>query len=331
MDFNTGRWELAYCMGFVDYSNNFKGFKFNRQRTKQQIDELAALGMRWVMTGGINPLDGPEDAIKEIVEVGGQWLREAGLKMTSWHMAGPNFHRLERSQETAVANLLLNVRLFAPFKPKAIVMHAGWIWDTPEDIEQLPNSMFKHGECDRVLHMYAQEVAKHGQDAVIATLASNMKVMAREAAKHDIRLAFENMGDMMPVGGFDTLGKLVAAVDEPNVGYCLDSGHAWMRGEDPADWIRFMGRRLFETHFHDNRSGSNSGEPMHDADEHLPPGFGTIDWRRVIQALDEVGFPGPVTFESEGWKLPDRAEGFRHAMRYWRLLEQMALPNKASV
>ncbi len=328
MDFNSGRWELAYPMGFVDYhfgGNGIKSFKFNPQRTKQQIDDLASLGLRWAMTGGINPLDGPESDIEEIVRIGSQWLRDAGLKVTSWHMAGPSFHRLERSQETVVANMLRNVRLFAPFKPKAMVMHAGWIWDTPEDIQQLPDSMFKHGECDRVLHMYAQEVARHGEDAVIATLAANMKVMAREAARYDMCLAFENMGDMMPVGSFDTLGKLVAAVDEPNAGYCLDSGHAWMRGENPVDWVHFMGKKLFETHFHDNRGGSKAVEPLHGDDEHLPPGFGTIDWRKVIQAMDEIGFPGPVTFESEGWQLPDRLEGFRHAMRYWRGCERMAL------
>ncbi len=130
MDFNSGRWELAYPMGFVDYhfgGNGIKSFKFNPQRARQQIDDLVSLGLRWAMTGGINPLDGPESDIEEIVRIGSQWLRDAGLKVTSWHMAGPSFHRLERSQETVVANMLRNVRLFAPFKPKAIVMHAGWI------------------------------------------------------------------------------------------------------------------------------------------------------------------------------------------------------------
>ena len=42
MDFNSGRWELAYSMGFVDYSNNFKGFKFNRERTNRIVVESRA-------------------------------------------------------------------------------------------------------------------------------------------------------------------------------------------------------------------------------------------------------------------------------------------------
>lgn len=325
MDFNSGRWELAYSMGFVDYGARMKTFTFNRERTRKQIDEFASLGLKWVMTGGVNPLDGPESDIEEIVRVAGQWLRDAGMRVSSWHMAGPNFHRVSRPQDGAVDNLLRNVRLFAPLKPKAIVMHVGWMWDTPEDIKELPDSMFKHGECDRILYMYAQEVARHGEDAVIETVARNMKVMAREAAKHEICLAFENMGDMMPIGSFDAMGKLVTAIDEPNAGYCLDSGHAWMRGEDPVKWVRFMGKKLFETHFHDNRGGSKDVEALHGDDEHLPPGFGTTDWRRVIQAMDEVGFAGPVTFESDGWPLADRAEGFRHAMRYWRICEEMAI------
>jgi sugar phosphate isomerase/epimerase len=98
-----------------------------------------------------------------------------------------------------------------------------------------------------------------------------------------------------------------------------------MRGEDPLDWIRFAGKKLFTTHLHDNRGGSKSGPALFEHDEHLSPGFGTIDWRRIITALDEVGFAGPVNFETEGWPIGDPLEGYRLAMQYWRVCEKMAL------
>jgi sugar phosphate isomerase/epimerase len=53
-----------------------------------------------------------------------------------------------------------------------------------------------------------------------------------------------------------------------------------------------MGGKLFETHFHDNRGRR--------VDEHLPVGFGTIPWFEVIQAMEDIRFPGPVTFETTG-------------------------------
>ena len=326
IDEKQGRWDLSFSMGFVDYSNAFKSFKFNPERSKKEIDDFQKIGLKWAMTGGINPLDGPEEAIKEIVRIGSQWFEDAGLKVSSYHMAGATYNTMERSQEHIVKNMLANVRLFAPFKPKAIVMHAGWIWLEPEDKVRLPDNMFQmfgHRETGRILHMHREQVEKYGEDAVIETAAKNLKIMAKEAAKYNICLAFENMGGMAPLGGFDTMGKLVDAVDEPNAGYCLDSGHAWMRGEKPEDWVHFMGKKLFETHFHDNHGGSRDNPVSNSQDEHLPVSFGTIDWSKVIYALDKIGFEGPVTFENDGWPLEDRVEGLKREIEWWRIAEKM--------
>jgi sugar phosphate isomerase/epimerase len=59
-------------------------------------------------------------------------------------------------------------------------------------------------------------------------------------------------------------------------------------------------------------------------DEHLPPGFGTIDWRSIVVALQEIQYRHMVNFESGAW--PDRplAEGYGEAIRYWRLTEKYA-------
>jgi sugar phosphate isomerase/epimerase len=326
MTLDSGRWELSFSMPLVRYTfQPAKSFRFEGEAARRKLEVLRQAGIRWIMIDGINPLDDAGGQIEEIVRTTAPWFEEFGMRVSSFHTAAPYYNRLDRSQEPVVRNLLENVRLFAPWRPKAFVLHAGTMWCEQEDFDTLPDSMFRHGECDRMMHMHKQEVDKNGEQAVIATVAANMKVFARESAKHGIALACENMGDMTALGGFDSLGKLVAAVDEPTFGYCLDSGHAWMRGEDPVDWIRFAGKKLFTTHLHDNRGGSKSGPALFEQDEHLSPGFGTIDWRRIIGALDEVGFPGPVNFETEGWPIGDPLEGYRLAMQYWRVCEKMAL------
>ena len=44
----------------------------------------------------------------------------------------------------------------------------------------------------------------------------------------------------------------------------------------------------------------------------------------VIHALDEIGFQGPVTFETTGWPIEDIAQGYREAIAWWRTAESLA-------
>ena len=60
-------------------------------------------------------------------------------------------------------------------------------------------------------------------------------------------------------------------------------------------------------------------------DEHLPPGFGTIPWIDVIQALRRVGYQNAVTFESGGWVGMEAKDGYLAAIRYWRACERYAV------
>ena len=60
-------------------------------------------------------------------------------------------------------------------------------------------------------------------------------------------------------------------------------------------------------------------------DEHRPPGFGTIPWIDVIRKLREIGYEEPLNFECGGWGCADVAEGFRHAIAFWRECERLSM------
>ncbi len=103
-----------------------------------------------------------------------------------------------------------------------------------------------------------------------------------------IRIALENLS---PGSDSSDIGTLVAQVDRlghPLIGICLDTGHAHIAGHDPAQAVRAIGPRLFALHVHDNHGTS---------DEHNPPFEGTIDWTGFADALDEVGYAGPLDLE----------------------------------
>jgi sugar phosphate isomerase/epimerase len=304
---NVGKRDLSYYTTMMAWTG--KEMVFREAEVRARLDAIHAAGIRWIGIDGINLLERMDRDIRDVVRIAGEWFEERGFRLSSFHYAGPTYAPLDMGQDVVRQNLIENVELFRRWTPRAMVIHASWGLS-----ENTP---------DGVTDLYAREVARHGEDAVVATVAGNLKIMARAAASHGIRLALENMGKYMPLAQPDSLGRLVQAIDEPNVGYCVDSGHAHAFGESVPDWVRQAGDRLFETHFHDNRGIG--------LDEHGPVGFGTISWIDVILALDDIGFPGPVTFETTGWPLDDVAEGYRMAMAWWRACETLAAQVKAKV
>lgn len=85
----------------------------------------------------------------------------------------------------------------------------------------------------------------------------------------------------------EELARLIEKLGDDRVGFCLDTGHAHLTGEMAA-LLRRCGKYLCNIHIHDN-----SG----DADCHLIPGQGTIDWFALMEELDAVDYAGPLTLE----------------------------------
>jgi sugar phosphate isomerase/epimerase len=300
-------WPLSYYINAFGFDD--KGVFFEPEKVRAAFAAVKKADVPWVAIAGTNLLEPARCDVRACVARIREWLVEFGYlgKVSSVHLAAPTYARLADSQEPVRANLLANVEMFRALEPKALVIHAGTVY------------MAKPTE-EGVNRAYPEETARYGEDAIIQTVAANLTIMADAARPYGIRLALENLPAPTPLGGPENLPRLVKAIDLPNVGYCIDSGHAHLCGQSVTDWLRRAGPKIFETHFHDNRGIGK--------DEHLPAGFGTISWLDVIATLREIEFPGPVTFETGGWPLPDTAEGFRQAMAWWQTCESMALKVK---
>ena len=73
----------------------------------------------------------------------------------------------------------------------------------------------------------------------------------------------------------------------PNVGVCLDMGHAHIN-QSVAEAIGTLGDRVLSVHVHDNHGTK---------DEHLWPGDGTIDWPAAAKALNALAAPPAAVLE----------------------------------
>ncbi len=79
--------------------------------------------------------------------------------------------------------------------------------------------------------------------------------------------------------------RLVGGI--PDVAVCCDTNH--LLQETPQAFIRAVGSRIKAVHISDYDGVD---------ERHWVPGKGVIEWRQVIDALAEAGFPGPFMFEA---------------------------------
>jgi sugar phosphate isomerase/epimerase len=112
------------------------------------------------------------------------------------------------------------------------------------------------------------------------------------AKEYDIRMAIHNHGpeDKNFPSPFDVL----AAVKDmhPNVGLCIDLGHAMRAGADVVAAVKAAGPRLFDVHIKDLA--------QHDVKEsQVAVGEGVMPVREIFKALIDMKYKGDVDLEYE--------------------------------
>jgi sugar phosphate isomerase/epimerase len=160
------------------------------------------------------------------------------------------------------------------------------------------------GEAERALHIarripvsvlvthlglprtQPRDEARVGTGDTRAAARRSIEELQRAAEPLGVRIAVEVIPNEL-----SRAGSLVHFVEEdlegPNVGICLDFGHAHLDGE-LVDTIETVSEHLIATHVHDNRGRH---------DDHLLPFDGTIDWPGALTAVQKVGYDGTLMLE----------------------------------
>jgi len=191
-----------------------------------------------------------------------QWLTEAGLELISVHapIIGASLASADAAErENAVAETERALHIGRRIQFRTFVVHLG-----------RPRAAGAQGGTNR-------DAARRSLDA-LAQVAEPLGIdIAVEVIPNDLSRAA-------------SLTELVADVDAPNVGICLDFGHARLDhpGGDVVDAVEVAAGHLLAIHVHDNRGRS---------DDHLVPFDGAIDWAASLTAVQKVGYDGALTFE----------------------------------
>jgi inosose dehydratase len=126
--------------------------------------------------------------------------------------------------------------------------------------------------------------------------------------EYDVKVAIHNHGpgDLFPTGS--AAFKAIQPYDQ-RIGLCLDVGHAWRAGANPAAEIRSCRERLYEVHLKDTRQQAAGDATKDPAPTVL--GHGMVNIPEIISALIEIKYSHQVEFEyekREDDKLPGLAE-----------------------
>ena len=138
------------------------------------------------------------------------------------------------------------------------------------------------------------------EEELAAANAEALATAVRVAEEEGVIVALENHCH----GWGDRWGHLSAVADllgSRAVGFTLDSGHAVVAGEDPAEMARRMGRRLALTHLHDNDGSGDLHRPAGRSGVNgAMEGGGRVDWPALIGALRAAGYPKRNAWVLEG-------------------------------
>jgi sugar phosphate isomerase/epimerase len=158
-------------------------------------------------------------------------------------------------------------------------------------------SLAEHRAClDAVAEMGGEKAVLHASSHatppefdpadVKPRLLDAVRDLDAYAADRDVELCVENLpGVPLTIEDFD------AVFADTDAAMTLDTGHARVEGYDAADTADFLAAhadRVSHVHVNDARM---------DADEHVPTGSGTTDFRRIFEPVRAGEWTGTVSVE----------------------------------
>ena len=138
----------------------------------------------------------------------------------------------------------------------------------------------------------------------VEQVARTLRAVGEYAADRGVMLGVETL-NRFETSFLNTTAQaieLIERVDHPSVGLALDVFHLGIEEKHVGDALRAAGRRLVHLQVAENDRGT--------------PGTGSLPWRDIAKALQEIEYTGRVVIET----FSDRVEAIARAAAIWRPL-----------
>jgi sugar phosphate isomerase/epimerase len=147
----------------------------------------------------------------------------------------------------------------------------------------------------------------------------SLPLLDKLVQEYDLKAAIHNHGPTETLATGKAVWDAVQPFDK-RVGLCLDVGHGFRAGENPAETIRQCHERIYEVHLRDTGvTGGGMKDP-----QPTVVGHGLLNFPALLGALVAVNYQGQAEFEYEK-KEENRVPGLAESVGYVRgVLAEMA-------
>lgn len=204
--------------------------------------------------------------------------------------------------------------------------HAPWADGTPEQCREVVQKFKDAGIVVTSTGMIElpndEAIIRKGFDNVraagLSTLCGWVKqtdslpLVDKLVKEYDLKIAIHNHGPTEALATGMDVWKAVQPYDK-RIGLCLDVGHGFRAGENPAQSIHQCRERLYEVHLRDTgMTGGSMKDP-----QPVVIGHGLLDFPSIVSALLEINYSHQAEFEYEK-KETDRVPGLAESVGYIR-------------
>ncbi|MEP6979509.1 MAG: TIM barrel protein [Nakamurella sp.] len=159
-----------------------------------------------------------------------------------------------------------------------------------------------------------------------ARLAEQLALLAGAAQDRGMRVCYEALAWGTHVNTYDHSWRIVADIDHPSLGLCLDSFHILSRGSDPAGIAQIPAEKLFFLQLAD-APYMDMNVLQWSRHHRLFPGQGTFDLPAFLTHVIDAGYTGPLSLEvfNDVFRQAKPQRAAVDALRSLLLLQEQAL------
>lgn len=217
-----------------------------------------------------------------------------------------DFNFLESFDEKRIKRVMLMAKKY----DVSLSIHPPYLLNLSEKIEIISSANLKYLKrcivlakklgCEFITtyigNINHQRNFKKARQMALMRAISNLKEAIRECERLKVKLALENTNFMPKDSEIFYLGDnlkdfhlIFSEIDSPYLALCLDLGHSHTN-EGVIPYIKRFSNRIINVHYHDNNGFK---------DEHLNIGDGTINWKEVMKAFNDISYSGPFLSETK--------------------------------
>lgn len=252
-------------------------------------NKVNTLKRSWTAALSVNPANLTSEKMYAMAENGICHIEISCGDLEPWFENFDYIHRSVEFSSLARANGVEISSIHLPFAPFGKIDPAHASRDVRAEIIETQSSLIKAaseaGITIAVIHPSGEPYKEEEREERIECALETISALCCAAESSGITLALENLPRTCLCRTSDEMKRFLEKI--PDLRVCFDTNHSLT--EKNPDYIRAVGDKIVTLHVSDYDFID---------ERHVLPGKGLIDWKELVETLDDVGYSGRFLYET---------------------------------